>query len=293
MSGLRTRLAAARRLLRSLSALEGGVAELGRRLDRVEVDTARTRELVEVELHPMLRTVVAEDAENRRRLWRARADPAYELAYEEDDPLVSVAIPTLDRPALIVERTLPSVLAQTHSNLEVIVVGDHAAPEVADAIAGVDDPRVTYRNLTQRHVASDDPRRHWLVASGMGRNEAFRLARGRWFVAFDDDDVMRPQLVERLLASARERRLEVSYGRLRTVLRDGTTFEMGDFPPRREQFGWQGALYHAGLRFFEREFVAAALGIPGDWYLLERMLRAGVRFGMVPEVVCDYHPSQG
>lgn len=293
MSGPRARLAAARGLLRALSALEGGVAELGRRLERVEADTARTRELVEVELHPMLRAVVAEDAENRRRLWRARADPSYELAYDEDDALVSVAIPTRDRPGLLVERTLPSVLAQTHANLEVLVVGDHAAPEVADALAGVDDPRVTYRNLTQRHLASDDPRRHWLVASGMARNEALRLARGHWFVAFDDDDVMRPQMVERLLASARERRLEVSYGRLRTVLRDGTTFEMGDFPPRPEQFGWQGALYHSGLRFFEREFVAAALGIPGDWYLLERMLRAGVRFGLVPEVVCDYHPSQG
>jgi O-antigen biosynthesis protein len=245
------------------------------------------------ELHPMLRAIVAEDAENRRRLWRVRGDAAYERAFAEPDPLVSVAIPTRDRPELLAERTLPSVLAQTHDNLEVIVVGDHAGPEVAEAVASVGDPRVRYANLTQRHLASEDPRRHWLVASGMARNEAFRMARGDWLVAFDDDDVMRPRMVETLLAAARERRLEVSYGRLRTVLGDGSGFEMGDFPPRPEQFGWQGAVYHAGLRFFERELVAAALGMPGDWYLLERMLRAGVRFGMTAEVVCDYHPSQG
>ena len=293
MSRLRARLATGRRALRGLAALDGGMAELHARLARVEADAARTRELVEEELHPMVRAIVAEDAENRRRLWRARSEPVYALAYDEADPLVSVAIPTRDRGRLLVERTLPSVLAQTHANIEVLVVGDQAGPEVEEALAGVDDERVTYRNLTQRHLASEDPRRHWLVASGMARNEAFRLARGRWLVAFDDDDVMRPELVERLLTAARERRLEVSYGRLRTVLSNGSSFDMGDFPPRPEQFGWQGALYHAGLRFFERELVAAALGIPGDWYLLERMLRAGVRFGMVPEVVCDYHPSQG
>jgi hypothetical protein len=33
--------------------------------------------------------------------------------------------------------------------------------------------------------------------------------------------------------------------------------------------------------------------MPGDWFLLERMLRAGVRFGFVPELVLDYYPSRG
>jgi hypothetical protein len=48
-----------------------------------------------------------------------------------------------------------------------------------------------------------------------------------------------------------------------------------------------------GLRFFERELVAAALGLPGDWFLLDRMLRAGVRFGYVEELVFDYYPTMG
>jgi hypothetical protein len=45
------------------------------------------------------------------------------------------------------------------------------------------------------------------------------------------------------------------------------------------------------LRFFERELVAAHLEIPGDIYMLERMLRVGVRFAMLDEVVLDYFPS--
>jgi glycosyltransferase involved in cell wall biosynthesis len=173
------------------------------------------------------------------------------------------------------------------------VVGDHAGDEVAEAVASFADPRLRYHNLSQRIVAHTDPARHWYVASTMARNEAFRMARGRWLVSFDDDDLMYPEHVRKLLEEARSRRLEVAYGRLRTILSDGSSFELGDFPPRREQFGWQGAVYHAGLRFFERELVAAALEVPGDWFLLERMLRACVRFGMSAALVCDYFPSRG
>ncbi|HEX2232742.1 MAG TPA: glycosyltransferase [Thermoleophilaceae bacterium] len=266
--------------------------EVVRSLARIEERLTRVEEQLR-EVSGMLLPLVAEDAENRRRLWRLRESPEYELAFSEEEPLVSVAIATYDRPRLLRERVLPSVLGQTYRNLDVIVVGDHAAEEVAEAVAAFDDPRLRYRNLTQRIVVGDDPERHWYVASTMARNEAFRMARGRWLVSFDDDDLMYPDHVRTLLDEARSRRLEVAYGRLRTVLSDGSTFELGDFPPRREQFGWQGAVYHAGLRFFERELVAAALQTPGDWFLLERMLRAGVRFGMSPTLVCDYFPSRG
>ena len=50
-------------------------------------------------------------------------------------------------------------------------------------------------------------------------------------------------------------------------------------------------LVHGGLRFFERELVAADLDLPGDAYLLERMLRAGVRFAMLDGIAWDYFPS--
>jgi hypothetical protein len=127
----------------------------------------------------------------------------------------------------------------------------------------------------------------------MARNEATRTVRGQWLISFDDDDAMRPGHVETLLGAARDRRLEVAYGRFRTHLRNGSTFEGGSFPPQRHEFAWPGAIQHAGLRFFERELVGAALGTPGDWFLLERMLRAGVRFGYVDQLVFDYYPSKG
>jgi hypothetical protein len=65
---------------------------------------------------------------------------------------------------------------------------------------------------------------------------------------------------------------------------------IGAFPPRLGEFGWASGMYHAGLRFFARELFAADMGKRGDWYLVERMLRAGVRFGTVDEILSDSYP---
>jgi glycosyltransferase involved in cell wall biosynthesis len=244
-------------------------------------------------LERMLLAVLAEEAENRRRLYRLRDSREYELPYTEAEPLVTVTIPTIDRAAILRERTLPSVLGQSYRNLEVIVVGDASPPAVEEAVRSFGDPRLSFRNLTQRIVAYDEPRRHHWVGSTMGRNEASRVARGHWFVAFDDDDVMLPHHVERLLEAARERRLEVAYGRTRIQSKKMDLEEVGEFPPGLDWFGFRSAIYHGGLRFLERELVVAAMDTWGERYLLERMLRIGVRFGMVDEIVAEYHPSKG
>ena len=46
------------------------------------------------------------------------------------------------------------------------------------------------------------------------------------------------------------------------------------------------------MRLFEFKLSAALFDEPGDWDRARRMLRAGVRFRMIDEVVCDYYPSR-
>jgi hypothetical protein len=75
-------------------------------------------------------------------------------------------------------------------------------------------------------------------------------------------------------------------------MHDGSSFELGAFPPVFGQFGWQGAIFHAGLRIFEMELADALFGSPADWSLCRRMLRAGVRFGMVEGPVTDHYESR-
>ena len=265
-------------------AVLGRVDALGERLERLERS-------LEERLEPMLRAILDEEAQNRRRLYELRADGSYEYAFTDPDPLVSITLATWRRTELLVERALPSLLAQTHANIEVLVVGDAAGEDVGEAVTALGDPRVNYANLTQRIVADPDERRHWLVGSAMARNEATRRASGRWLLHFDEDDHLRPDAVASLLGLARERRAEVAYGGFDAHHPDGSLTRTLAFPPRPTQFGFQGALVHAGLCFFERELVASALDLPGDIYLLERMLRSGVRFAMLERVVWDYYPT--
>jgi hypothetical protein len=111
-------------------------------------------------------------------------------------------------------------------------------------------------------------------------------------VDLDDDDSLRPDALAELLEHARSHRLEAVYAKIQEHVPGGATREIGSFPPALGEFSWHGAIVHAGLRFFEREHVAADLGVPGDWFRAERMLRAGVRIGRLDRVTGDYYPSR-
>jgi hypothetical protein len=239
---------------------------------------------------PLLRAVADDEAGNRRRLWALREDPDYPRPWEETEPLVTISIATRDRLELLLERALPSVIGQSYERLQVVVVGDAAPPEVGTAVAAVGDPRITYINLPTRVRGPEG--RHWLTAATLTRNEAYRVARGSWVLDFDDDDALDRDAVELLLEHARATRAEVVYGDVEQH-RPGMAPEvLGGFPPRLGGWSFAAALVHGGLRFFAREHVAASLGLPGDWYRAERMLRAGVRFAHRPGTVFRYYPSQ-
>jgi hypothetical protein len=271
----------------SLARILAELATLREELGVVRADVAALRDQVP----PVLRAIVSEESANRRRLDQLRTEPGYAAPFDDPDPLVTVCIPTYDRAALLTERALPSVLAQTHERLEVLVVGDSSPPHVAAAVDALGDERVRFVNLTHRHAATD-AERHWMIGSVPARNAGYALARGHWIVDFDDDDAMRPEAIATVLTKAREERLEVVYGKLAAHFADGTTEIIGRFPPTVHQFGWQGAVVHSGLRFLGRELVAASFGHPNDWFRVESMMRIGVRFGMVDEVLYDYYPAR-
>lgn len=288
---LDSRLADVQRRLATVEAIAAVSQEILATARETQGEVRAANDLLSGEMRAILRALAAEESANRRRLHAARAEPSYDAAWEEPRPLVSVTVATRDRPELLRSRSLPSILGQSYGDLELIVVGDHADAGVEEAVRGLGDGRVSFQNLTHRVHISDDPRKHWLVASTMARNEAVRLARGRWIVQFDDDDAMHTDCIERLLARAREERAESVYGRVLVRRAGEPSFELGKFPPQLGQFTWAAGMYHSGLRFLRRELFAADLGLPGDWYLAERMLRAGVRFAMVDAALTDMYPS--
>jgi hypothetical protein len=260
------------------------LAHLRARVDSIEADTERTAAIA--------RHIYDEEPANRRRLHQLRREKDYELAFTEPEPLVTFVIPTYTSFETLRDVALPSILSQSYANLEVIVSGDCAPPETAAVVAEVDDPRVVYINRTIRGPYPEDPAKRWYPIGGPPFNDALAIARGRWIAALGDDDAMRPNHTRDLLAAAQENCWEHCYGRQQVNFPEGPPLVLGEFPPRIGHWGTQSAIYHSGLRFFESEPSDAIYEEPSDWSKCRRMIRAGVRIGMIDAIVVDKHESR-
>jgi GT2 family glycosyltransferase/radical SAM superfamily enzyme YgiQ (UPF0313 family) len=136
-----------------------------------------------------------------------------------EGPLVSVIVPTYNRPDLLV-ATLQSVLNQTYQPLEIIVVNDYGL-EVENLVGWLgQQENITY----VKH-----PCNRGLAAS---RNTGIKLARGKYLAYLDDDDLFYPEHLETLVPALEGSSYRVAYtdahrahqvkqhGRYATVERD-------------------------------------------------------------------------
>lgn len=94
---------------------------------------------------------------------------------ENSAPLVSVVIPTYNH-ARYLGRALQSVLDQTYTHWEAIVIDNHSTDNTDDVMASLADPRITYLKIHNNGV---------IAAS---RNEGIRAAKGEWIAFLDSDD---------------------------------------------------------------------------------------------------------
>lgn len=121
----------------------------------------------------------------RRRLQHASLDPLRVVpARRARRPWVagrvSFSIATNDRTDILLERAISALLSQTHTDLEVIVVGDGTpAPQFA-RLERFEDPRVRLHRLPKRTTYPDRPFERWIVAGWKPRNVDASLATGEW-----------------------------------------------------------------------------------------------------------------
>ncbi|MBM2615970.1 glycosyltransferase family 2 protein [Actinoplanes sp. LDG1-06] len=102
---------------------------------------------------------------------------------------VSVVIPTCNRPDLA-SRAVRSALAQTHRDLEVIVVIDGPDDATGTALKEIGDDRLRVLTLPVRGKAPN------------ARNQGVKAAQGQWVALLDDDDEWMPGKIEAQLALA-------------------------------------------------------------------------------------------
>lgn len=105
------------------------------------------------------------------------------------EQLVSIITPTYNCARFIVE-TIQSVQAQTYQNWEMIISDDCSTDNTREVIAPFleNDARIKYICNTQNSGAA------------ITRNDALKVAKGRWIAFLDSDDVWLPEKLERQIA---------------------------------------------------------------------------------------------
>jgi glycosyltransferase involved in cell wall biosynthesis len=104
-------------------------------------------------------------------------------------PAVTVIIQTFNR-SNILEYAIGSVLRQTFTAWELLVIGDGCTDDTAEVVARFTDPRIRFINLPERVGDQSGP-----------NNEGVRRARGRYVAYLNHDDIWLSDHLEKAVAA--------------------------------------------------------------------------------------------
>ena len=128
-----------------------------------------------------------------------------------DHAKVSLIMPAHDAENYIV-RSIDTALAQSFSNLEIIIVDDGSTDYTPDII---DWYAEKYPNVTAIHQKSGGP--------AAARNTGIKHAGGEYIGFLDSDDMVRPDMVSRLYHSAKENDCDIAITSVYRIDNDGYT----------------------------------------------------------------------
>lgn len=196
-------------------------------------------------------------------------------------PRVSVIIATYNWSSVL-PYSIGSVLRQTMSDFEVLVVGDGCTDDSEQVVASIGDPRVRWINLPSNTGHQSGP-----------NNEGLRQARGELIAYLGHDDLWLPHHLATHVATIDASGADMTHSLLAWVEADG-----GDFwavPPRPDLGAWgpPSCTVH-------RRNVTEVLGGWRDYREMEtfpeidlwrRARDAGYRFSFVPRLTAIKFPA--
>lgn len=103
---------------------------------------------------------------------------------EREAGLVSIIMPSYNT-ASFIEETIQSVLNQTYTNWELIIVDDCSTDNTDEVLENFKDSRIRYFKNDKNSGAA------------VSRNKALREARGQWIAYLDSDDLWMPEKLEK------------------------------------------------------------------------------------------------
>lgn len=205
-------------------------------------------------------------------------------------PTVSVVIPTYNH-AQFLRAAIQSVLDQTFSDWEAIIVNNYSEDETVEIVASYDDPRI---RLVDFH-------NHGIIAAA--RNHGMALAQGEFVAFLDSDDIWYPEKLKRCIEKLQEGNDVVCHGE--AWVKTGR-------PPRQMLYGPQRRTRYLSLLYDGNCLSTSATvvrktaldSVDGfsenpqmvtaeDYELWLKLAKAGCRFALVDEVLGEYHIHGG
>ncbi|SHF76067.1 glycosyltransferase family 2 protein [Ornithinibacillus halophilus] len=150
---------------------------------------------------------------------------------QQHNPLISIITPAYNAERFIGE-TIDSVIAQTYSNWEMIIVDDRSTDATVSIV----------KNYQQRdsriklHILPENS------GSAIARNTAMKHAKGNFIAFLDSDDLWYPEKLEKQLTFMQKKDIAFSFTKYRRMDEDGTLRDAISKAP--ESVGYHDLLKH-------------------------------------------------
>ena len=208
-------------------------------------------------------------------------------------PQVSVILPAFNAERTIA-RAVESMLAQTLTDIEVIVVDDGSTDGTRQQLTTIDDDRLNVIDADHAGVAA-------------ASNRAFQHATSQFIARMDADDYSYPTRLQRQIDWLNENRQDVVGCQVQIVHRDGFSVASLQRYERWINLETLSANQIMALRFVELPLVNPTIcarrkyfehgyrddHLPEDYNLMLQAAEAGMTFGKVDDVLFDWTDSSG
>jgi len=215
---------------------------------------------------------------------------------------VSVVVATYRREAEL-NNALISLAEQTHSNMEIVLVDDNGDPVWNEKVAVITEAfHNRFPQIVLQYIVNDPNQ-----GSAKTRNIGIEASQGEYITFLDDDDVYLPEKVKRQVAFMEENGCDYSV----------TDLELFDEKDRltdrrvrsyitettKEALQRYHLLHHitgTDTMMFRKDYLMqiggfAPIDVGDEYYLMQRAIEAGGKFGYLPgsDVKAYVHTGEG
>jgi glycosyltransferase involved in cell wall biosynthesis len=209
--------------------------------------------------------------------------------------LVSVLIPTYNRCPILLERAIPSILAQTYKNFEIIIIDDGSEDDTYETVKSLNHSQIKiFKNSRKDYRYPNKALYHWFAGGVSALNYGWQFCSGDYIARIDDDDIWTETHIEKLLNFLEETNSEFVYSHiLAKMSQDEKEKVITNQPdPLGNTCTWLFKSYlknfkiniHCWRKNNNRVF---------DVDVQNRMFKAGVRISYLNEVTALYYPRPG